>query len=110
MSLMNTGNLDRLSTLLVHAPARGEAGEVLTDETPWKEQEKMWLGLVQFNGKALPVAGRDAAEVEIVYEGWFRPAVKPQCRLVVEGVTYTIQRVDPKHGRQWMLVYVKAVG
>lgn len=107
---MNTGNLDRLSTLLVHAPDRGEAGEVLTEGDAWKEQEKMWLGLVQFNGKALPVGGRDAAEVEIVYEGWFRPAVKPQCRLVVEGVTYTIQRVDPKYGRQWMLVYVKVSG
>ena len=104
---MNTGNLDKLATLLVHAPARGEAGEVLTEGDSWKEQEKMWLGEVQFGGRALPVGQREAAQVEKVYEGWFRPTVKSNCRLSIEGVTYNIERVDPKEGRQWMLVYVK---
>lgn len=110
MAIMNTGNLDILSTLLTHSPMRGEAGEVLTEAgEEWKETERMWLGLVEPKGRALPNANREASEIETVFEGWFRSAVKPQTRLVADGITYTVERVDPKHGRQWMYVYAKVV-
>lgn len=108
--MMNTGNLDILCDILVLAPDRGEAGEVLTDQQPWKVAERMWLGRVKFNGRALPTAQREASLIERVFEGWARfNVVKEGVRLVAEGVTYKVDRVDPAQGRQWMLVYCSVV-
>lgn len=108
--MKETADLDTLCELLVHAPERGEAGEVLTDSDEWKVKERMWLGEVQRGGKPLNVANRDSADVELVYEGWLRSCVKEgvRIRLVETGETYTVNRVDPKT-RQWMYVYMKAV-
>lgn len=105
---MNPGNLNILASLLVLAPERGEAGEVL-ERTAWKEMEKMWLGYKDFGGRALNTSQREAAQIERVFEGWFRYTVVAGTRLVAAGVTYKVDRVDPQENSLWMLVYCSAV-
>ena len=106
--MVNPGNLDLLCVVLVQSAERGEAMEVIEDGA-WKEAEKMWLGRVKFGGKALTTANRDASSIERVYEGWARPVLKEGVRLLAEGITYKVERVDPSEGRQWVLIYCSVV-
>lgn len=106
---MNVGNLDKLAKILVLAPDRGEGGEILVKGKTWVEAEKMYLGRVESKGKINPAASREASEIEVVFEGWFRPVAQPQRRVEVDGVIYTIEWVEPRDGRQWMFLHVKLV-
>lgn len=101
---MNAGKLDRIATLRRNFPSQGRNGAAVDD---WQDVGNAWVSKADTNGNVIINGGREAVQVETMFEMRWRSDVVPAMRIVLDGREYDLTRVDEIGRRDGLRCYGK---